>query len=434
MNLRALAAKAIYKVLTDGRSLSDALSEVLTQCRDARDQAFVQALCFGVCRRFFYLDDILQALLEKPLKDKDQDIYALLLVGLFQLSDMRVPAHAAVAETVAAADVLKKSWAKNLINAVLRNYQRLEDELKLKLSKEAYYDHPQWMMEKFKQDWPNDWKAIIAANNQHPPFSLRVNQRRISREAYLDLLAQKNIIAETIPETLTGITLEQPLNVQHVPGFAAGDVSVQDGAAQLAAQLLKLEPGQRVLDACSAPGGKAAHILEMQADIELIAIDNHAERLKSVSETMQRLGLSAKIICADASKPVDWWDGRLFDRILLDAPCSASGVIRRHPDIKLLRREEDVKKLVPLQKLLINTLWDVLKPGGLLVYATCSVFAEENAEVLLTFLQEHADAKEEKIQAVFGKDCNVGKQQLPAMLGMDGFYYGCLRKKVELCV
>lgn len=431
MNLRALAAKVINKVLADGCSLTDSLSDVVAQCRDARDQAFIQALCFGVCRRFFYLDDILQVLLEKQLKDKDQDIYALLLVGLFQLSDMRVPDHAAVAETVSAADVFKKTWAKNLINAVLRNYQRREGELKLKLSKEAYYDHPTWMMEKFKHDWPHDWKTIIAANNQHPPFSLRVNQLHVSRDDYLARLAEKNILAHSIPETLSGISLEQPLNVQYVPGFAAGDVSVQDGAAQLAALLLKLEPGQYVLDACSAPGGKAAHILELQPDIELVAVDSNPERLKSVFETMHRLELSAKILCADASKPADWWDGRLFDRILLDAPCSASGVIRRHPDIKLLRDADDVKKLAPLQKLLINTMWDMLKPGGLLVYATCSVFLEENTDVLSTFLKEHADAKEEKIQAAFGKDCEVGKQILPDMLGMDGFYYGCLRKVIN---
>jgi len=434
MNIRALAAKIIHKVLVHGCSLTDALSDGLTQCRDGRDQALVQALCFGVCRRFFYLNDILQTLLEKPLKEKDQDIFALLLIGLFQLSDMRVKPHAAVAETVAAADVFKKSWAKNLINAVLRNYQRKEDELKLKLSKEAYYDHPTWIMEKLKQDWPNDWKAILAANNQHPPFSLRVNQKHMSREAYLAMLVEKNIIAHAIPETLSGITFEQALDVSSVPGFTKGGVSVQDGAAQLAAYLLKLEPGQRVLDACCAPGGKTAHILELQPDIELIAVDSHAERLKSVHENMHRLGLSAKIVCADVTKMDDWWDGRLFDRILLDAPCSASGVIRRHPDIKLLRREEDVKALGPLQKLLLNSLWNVLKPGGLLVYATCSVFLEENVEVLSAFLHEHADAKEEKIQAAFGKDCSVGKQILPGMLGMDGFYYGCLRKKVKLCV
>ncbi len=422
VNLRAIAAKVIYKVLINGSSLSDALSEV--SC-DARDKAFVQALCYGVCRRFFYLDHILQNLLEKPLKDKDQDIYCLLLVGLFQLIDMRVPAHAAVSETVAAADVLKKSWAKSLINAVLRNYQRNEASLKLKLSKEAYYDHPAWMMEKFKQDWPNDWKAIVAANNQHPPFSLRVNLRQVSREDYL---AKLNVMAKPILETASGITLEQPMNVVDLPGFAEGDVSVQDGAAQLAASLLKLEPGQRVLDACSAPGGKAAHILEQQADIELTAVDRDADRVKAIVETMQRLGFSAKILCADAANIDDWWDGQLFDRILLDAPCSASGVIRRHPDIKLLRREEDMENLTSQQKLLLNTLWGLLKPGGLLVYATCSVFAEENAQLLSVFLEEHADAKEEKIQAAFGNACSVGKQILPGMLGMDGFYYGCLRK------
>jgi 16S rRNA (cytosine967-C5)-methyltransferase len=428
VNLRAITAKVIYKVLVDERSLSEALPEVLTSCRDARDQAMVKHMSFGVCRRFFYLDSMLQRLLDKPMRDNDQDIYCLLLVGLYQLNDMRVPPHAAVAETVDAVDVFNKSWAKGLVNAVLRNYQRHEEDLKLNLSKVAYYEHPAWMMEKFKKDWPHDWKAIISANNEHPPFSLRVNVSHVSRENYLAILAENNIIAHAIPETLSGITLEQPMNVIDVPGFAQGDVSVQDGAAQLAVSLLQLEPGQRVLDACAAPGGKMAHILELQPTIELIAVDRDVKRIKSIHETMQRLSLSAKVICSDAANINEWWDGQLFDRILLDAPCSASGVIRRHPDIKLLRCEEDVENLAPIQKLLIDTMWSLMKPGGLLVYVTCSVFVEENTQVLSTFLEEHPDATEEKIQWKFGQECSVGRQILPGTLGMDGFYYGCLRK------
>lgn len=428
MNLRAAAAKVVYKVLIDERSLSDVLPDIVMRYRDTRDQAFIQAISFGVCRRYFYLDALAQSLLAKPLKEKDHDIYVLLLVGLFQLTDMRVPAHAAVAETVAAADDFKKTWAKSLLNAVLRKYQRQAEDIKLNLSKEAYYDHPAWMMEKLKNDWPDDWKAILAANNQHPPFSLRVNQRHLSREQYLKKCAENNIAAHAIPETLSGIILAQAKDVADVPGFSTGDVSVQDGAAQIAASLLQLAPDQRILDACAAPGGKTAHILELQPGIELIAVDRDAERLKSVTENLQRLGLSAKVLCADVGNIAEWWDGHLFDRILLDAPCSASGVIRRHPDIKLLRREEDVTKLMLWQKILLDTAWSLLKPGGLLVYATCSVFFEENAGLLSRFLQENADASEEKIQAAFGKDCVVGKQILPGMLGMDGFYYGCLRK------
>lgn len=428
MKLRAAAANVIFKVISEGCSLSDELPRVLASFKDTRDQAFIQAVSFGVCRRYFYLNEVATSLLEKPLKAKDQDIYSLILVGLFQLTDMRVLAHAAVAETVAAADLFKKSWAKGLLNAVLRHYQRKITEINLHLSKEAYYDHPMWMIEKLKKDHPDDWKAILTANNQQPPFSLRVNEARISREHYLNRLKEHAIVAAMIPETLSGITLEHALDVSEVPGFFMGDVSVQDGAAQIAAVLLKLEQGQRVLDACAAPGGKTTHILELESKVDLIAVDRDNERLKSLKENLERLQLSAKIICTDVSDIKVWWDGQLFDRILLDAPCSASGVIRRHPDIKLLRHAEDMVKLSVIQKVLLNIMWGLLKPGGLLVYATCSVFLEENEELLAEFLQEHADAREEIITIPIGKKCIVGRQILPGMNGMDGFYYGCLRK------
>lgn len=426
MNLRTTAANIIYNIVIEGCSLSDELKKIVSL--SPRDQAFVKALSFGVCRRYFYLDGMALQLLEKPLKVKDHDIYCLLLVGLFQLTDMRVPAHAAVAETVKAAEDFKKPWAKNLLNALLRNYLRRTEELKHQLSKQAYYEHPMWMIEKFKKDWPHDWKAILLANNQHPPFALRVNQQRISREKYLETLAEIPLQAHSILETETGVVLEKAIEVHELPGFTMGDVSVQDGAAQLAATLLKLEPGQRVLDACSAPGGKTTHILECQPEIELTAIDCDSERLELVKENLQRLHFTAKTICADVTDLKTWWDGLLYDRILLDAPCSASGIIRRHPDIKLLRREEDVKKLQEQQKKLIHILWQVLKPGGILVYATCSIFMDENTEVIKDFLLTNQDAVEDKIQAMFGKECALGRQILPGMLGMDGFYYERLRK------
>lgn len=427
MNQRFAAAKIIYQVIHEGRSLSDCLPEMLTHFKDARDQAFVQAICYGVCRWYFRLDAFANALLKSPLKEQDQDIHILILIGLYQLTEMRVPPHAAVAETVAATRDFKKIWAKGLVNAILRNYQRRAEELneKLKTNLTAFYSHPKWMIENLKKSWPTEWKEILIANNQHPPFALRVNQKHHSRAEYLDKISKKDITANLIPETESGIVFAEPRDVKNIPGFLEGEISVQDGAAQLAAELLALTPQLRVLDACAAPGGKTAHILELQTDLELIAVDHDALRVRAIEENLQRLKLSATCLCADAA---DIKDEKLFDRILLDAPCSATGVIRRHPDIKLLRRESDILKLAAEQKRLLNALWNLLKPNGLLVYATCSIFPEENVLQLQSFLETHSDAKEEKITATWGKTCAVGRQILPGMHGMDGFYYAILRK------
>ena len=424
MQVRAAAAQVIDQVM-NGSSLSDCLPEQIKKISDVRDQRFLQALCYGVCRWYFRLDALANELLDKPLKEKDQDIYALILVGLYQLSEMRTSAHAAVSETVSATKNLKKIWAKGLVNAVLRNYQRREQELNEKINKtDAQYAHPEWIVKKLKTAWPQDWQDILTANNQHPPFALRVNQQKISREKYFAKLAG----VEIIPETQAGIILETPVDVQQLPGFSVGEVSVQDGAAQLAAEILELAPGQYVLDACAAPGGKTAHILELQKNVDLVAIDEDGKRLQLVRDNLQRLQLSAKCIVADAGDPKAWWDGKLFDRILLDAPCSASGVIRRHPDIKLLRRTDDIPQLAKEQLRLLNALWELLKSGGLLVYATCSIFPEENAAVLQAFLSKHPDAKEEKLEINWGIPCEVGRQILPGMSEMDGFYYARLRK------
>jgi 16S rRNA (cytosine967-C5)-methyltransferase len=430
MNLRATAATILSEVL-DGASLSEALPTCLSKVKDKRDQAFLQALCFGVCRWYFRLDAILQILLDKPVKAKDQDIYCLLLVGLYQLIEMRVPAHASIAETVDAAKSLKKIWAKGLVNAVLRNYQRRSQEVNQKIQQNlnAVYAYPTWMIETTQKDWPENWKDILIAGNQHPPFSLRVNQKKITREKYIDKLMQQQIEVNPIVETQSGITLLAARDVNTLPDFFQGEVSVQDGAAQLAAELLSLSPKQRVLDACAAPGGKTTHILESQPLLEkVIAIDHDQERLTIVKENLERLQLTAELTCADAGNIDEWWDGVLFDRILLDAPCSASGVIRRHPDIKLLRHPDDINSLKKEQARLLSALWSVLKPNGLLVYATCSVYAEENSHVLSSFIAMNTDAKEEKIDAAWGKACVIGRQILPGMHGMDGFYFACLRK------
>ena len=430
MNVRAIAATVLSKVM-EGASLSDTLPIYSAKLTDTRDQAFLQALCYGVCRWYFRLDAILQHLLDNPLKAKDADVFCLLLVGLYQLMDMRVPPHAAVAETVNATRGLKKIWAKGLVNAVLRNYQRQAETIDQAIQKNpnAFYAHPDWMIAMVKKDWPDAWEAILSGNNQHPPFSLRVNTQKNSRENYLQKLEAKSIEAHAIHETHSGITLAEPCDVGKLPGFAQGEVSVQDGAAQLAAELLRLEPGLRVLDACAAPGGKTTHILELQPRLQqLLAIDDDKARLAVINENFDRLQLSADVVCADAGDISAWWDGVLFDRVLLDAPCSASGVIRRHPDIKLLREQDDIDRLSREQARLLEALWSVLKPGGLLVYATCSVYAAENVRVLADFMSAHPDAKEEKINAVWGRICPIGRQVLPGMHGMDGFYFACLQK------
>lgn len=427
-NIRAIAATVLYDVIEEGRSLADSLPSASAQLADSRDKALLQALCYGACRWFYRLDAIALKLLDTPLKQKDNDIYALILIGLYQLMDMRIPDYAAVTETVDATLHFKKPWAKGLVNGVLRQAQRHTDELNENLSFSAIYSHPEWMIGKIKKHYPAHLENTLDANNQHPPFSLRVNQQRISREAYLEKLSAEGISAQPIPETQAGIILEEAFDVLQLPGFSDGEISVQDGAAQLAAELLELAPEQSILDACAAPGGKTAHILELQPSAHCVAVDHDEERLASVTDNLQRLQLSATCIAADVAETKKWWDGKLFDRILLDAPCSASGVIRRHPDIKLLRRPTDILELAKIQLQLLNAVWPLLKPNGLLVYATCSIFVEENTHVLKQFLALHPEAKEEKITATWGMDCDIGKQILPGMHNMDGFYFARLRK------
>lgn len=430
MAISRLIASQIINDITNGKSLTDALERHLAKCNDPRDRALIQAICYGVCRYYSRLDVILSHLLQKPMHAKDSDVHALLLVGLYQLIDMRVPAHAAVAETVNAAKQLKKSWASGLVNAILREYLRSQDKIneKIKDDPESLYMHPDWWIALLKKSWPMQWQEIVHANNSHPPMILRVNAARLARDDYLAQLKENNIHAQAIPYAPHGVILETPVDVDQLPGFANGDISIQDVAAQLAAELLELEPHQRILDACAAPGGKLTHILELQPDATVIAIEKDQHRILSIKENLSRLKLQATCICADANEPNAWWDKQLFDRILLDAPCSASGVIRRHPDIKLLREPADIKTLVAAQAQLLNTLWPLLKPGGLLLYATCSIFPAENSEQMQAFLAAHPDAHEEIIDANWGIPCIVGRQILPGMDNMDGFYYARVRK------
>ncbi|MGZ5012247.1 MAG: 16S rRNA (cytosine(967)-C(5))-methyltransferase RsmB [Methylobacter sp.] len=428
MNTRLVAARVLSRVLQDGQSLTAALDNAFLAVESGKDRAFIQALCYGVCRQYHRLDYILSQLLDKPLKDAD--VKALALVGLYQLKYMRVKPHAAVSETVLAAR--KKPWAKSLINAVLRTYLREQEELEHKADKfqVAALSHPDWLIKQIEQDWPEQALNIFLENNLQPPMVLRVNLAKVSREQYLQLLIGQDIAAEPVSFCPSAIRLDKPVPVDMLPGFADGLVSVQDTAAQLAAGLLDVQPGHRVLDVCAAPGGKAAHILESQPQLkELVAIDIDESRMQRVSENCQRLKLQATLLVGDAANPSGWWDGKPFDRILLDAPCSALGVIRRHPDIKLLRRAEDIPQLQALQETILKAVWPLLAPGGLLVYATCSILKQENEQQVKAFLAEHSDAVELPINADWGAAGACGRQIFTGESAMDGFYYARISKQ-----
>jgi len=429
--------------------LTAALDNAFLTVESVKDRAFIQALCYGVCRQFHRLDFILSQLLDKPLKDAD--VKALALVGLYQLNFMRVKPHAAVSETVLAAR--KKPWAKSLINALLRTYLREQEGLEQKADKfqVAALSHPDWLIKQIEQDWHERALSIFQENNQQPPMVLRVNLSKTGRENYLQLLAGQDIAGEAVSFCPSAIRLDKPVPVDLLPGFSGGLVSVQDTAAQLAAGLLDVQPGHRVLDVCAAPGGKTAHILEsavglnkpdravaragvsgeppgFAGNIELVAVDIDEVRMQRVSENLQRLNLQAKLVVGDAANPSTWWDGKPFDRILLDAPCSALGVIRRHPDIKLLRRTEDIGQLQALQKSILQAAWPLLASGGLLLYATCSVLKQENEQQVQAFLDEHSDAVELPIDADWGIAGVCGRQILTGDSAMDGFYYARLVK------
>jgi len=430
MNPRLAAAKALAAVLSGKASLNSSLPTQLDKV-EARDRGLTQDLAFGAARWQPRLAALAAKLLQKPFKAADADVEALLLVGLYQLLYTRIPAHAAIGETVGCADKLKKPWAKGLLNAVLRRAQRESSELLAELERDPVVRtaHPRWLQKSLKAFWPEQWEAICAANNAHPPMILRVNRRHNSRDAYLKLLSEAAVAAQPCDYSRDGIVLDAACDVRDLPGFAEGWISVQDEAAQLAADLLDLAPGQRVLDACCAPGGKTCHILEAQPQLAgVVAVDLEAKRLLRVHENLERLGLEAELIAADGRDTATWWDGKPFQRILLDAPCSATGVIRRHPDIKLTRQPDDIAALASLQGELLDAMWTTLEVGGILLYATCSTLPTENTEVIEAFLARTSGARELDIAGSFGVKQPHGRQLLAQEGGHDGFYYAKLIK------
>lgn len=433
--IRAQAAQLLSQVADDGRSLDF----LLENRSDApQERGLLRSLSYGSVRWYWRLLAVLEQLSSQPPKALEPEVRALAIVGLYQLLHTDIAPHAAVAETVEAARVLKFNRATGFLNAILRRCQREAHGIGARVdgSLATRTAHPSWLVEQLQRDWPEQAEAILNANNVHPPFWLRVNRQRVARDVYLEQLAAKGIAARPSLHAPEAVLLAQATDVQLLPGFGDGHVSIQDAAAQLAAHLLDLKPDQRVLDACAAPGGKTCHMLELEPAVkELVAVDISASRLRRVRGNLKRLNLNATLVTGDAAEPDAWWDGLSFDRILLDVPCSATGVIRRHPDIKLLRWSTDIAKLQARQRQLLERLWPLLAPGGRLVYASCSALKAENADVVAAFVAEHRDAHDDTRPAA----AELGLQHtlLPQTTGlaiqvgegeMDGFYYACLTK------
>lgn len=427
--VRVEAARALSRVVFEGLSLRKALADANPRIGDPRDRALLAASLFEASRWWLRYDAALARLTEKPLPPKAREVRALLAIGLAQLNALGLADYAVVASCVEAARALGQPQYAGLVNAVLRRWVRERGAIEAQLDADpiAASAHPRWLLEAIRHDWPDQADAIVAANNREAPLTLRVNRRRAQRAALLERLREAGIEA-TAPDALAeAIVLGASADVTRLPGYAEGAFSVQDGAAQRVTDLLDLADGQRVLDACAAPGGKAAHVLE-RAEVDLLALDSDEVRLARVGENLDRLGLHARLQCADATLASTWWDGRAFERILLDAPCSATGIIRRQPDIKLHRRGADVAPLAAMQQRLLRALWPLLAPGGRLVYATCSLLRAENEAVVADFLAAQGDARAVPLPPEFGHAAGAGRQNLPGEGGMDGFYYAVLGK------
>jgi 16S rRNA (cytosine967-C5)-methyltransferase len=420
----------VASVLDQGANLGETGTRGLPA--DARDRAFAYHLAYGVLRWLSALQWLSSQLLQRPLKKKDRDVERLLLVGLFQLWQDDAAPHAAVHETAESARRMRKPWAVGLINAVLRRFQREREHwLQALKAREERFAHPEWLLRRLQADWPEEWAAVATANNRPGGFWLRLNARSQPGRTE-DRLRESGFSTTRHPQAPDALRLEPASAVENLPGFAEGRFSVQDPAAQLAAALLDVRDGQRILDACAAPGGKTGHILERAPGAQLTALDRSAGRLDRVRENLDRLGFMSRdnlrLEVADAASTNDWWDGQAYQRILLDAPCSATGVIRRHPEIKWLRNAKQIDQAVENQAHLLDRLWPLLDVGGILLYATCSVLHDENSHQVKRFVEARPEAKLEEIAADWGRDLGTGRQILPGEQEMDGFFYARLRK------
>lgn len=425
---RVVAAQTLATITADGRALNAVFPPALPRVAE-RDRGLLRELVYGSLRYYWQLAGLLDQLLDKPLKAKDADVHALLMIGLYQLLHTRIPDHAAVSSVVNATKGLGKGWARGLLNGVLRQFQRRRDELLASLSEPAALAHPDWLLNTLREQWPDDWQDIIAANNGAPPMCLRSNARRGSRDDYAARLAETGIDASPGQYAPQSLRLAQAQDVDTLPGFRDGLASVQDEAAQMAAVLLDAQSADHVLDACAAPGGKACHIAELQPQLaSLTALELDEQRLQRIEENRARLRLSLELVAGDASQPPASVRERQYQRILIDAPCSATGVIRRNPDVKLLRRSDDALGFATTQRAILAGLWPLLAPGGRLLYATCSVLYDENDGVIDEFLAHHADAVVETVYCPGAEQTKHGWQYLPSVHGPDGLYYAALTR------
>lgn len=441
---RQASLKALNQVFS-GQSLSAVQAHTIDKLDDARDRGLANEIVNGVLRWRWQLEFFISRLVKKPLKKKDIDVQLVLLMAIYELKECRTPDYAVINESVELVRKSGKKWAAGLVNAVLRGFTREKEKLIASINEDQVeYSHPDWILKKIKNDWPENqtygWRQILDANNQRPAFWLRVNQRQFDAAQYQQLLNDNGIESEKSALTGHALKLSQGIDVRSLPGFADGAISVQDVGAQLAAELLDASESKNVLDLCAAPGGKTCHILERNNIDRLIAVEFDGQRMLRVSENLQRLRLldevasdsGVELVVADAREYKKWWDGKLFDRILIDAPCSASGVIRRHPDIKSLRRESDIKQLVEMQADILLSAWEMLAPGGQLLYVTCSIFKDENQNQIDAFFAHNSgasnDAVEIKINANWGVPCDYGRQLFPGEQDADGFYFCKLKK------
>ncbi len=427
-----MAVRILTSLVRDGKSLSDLLPAAQLDL-EAREAAMLQELAFGVCRNYGQLDAIVNELLQKPLRNKDTDVRMLLWLALYEIAFMRTPDYAVTSSYVSLTQKIKKNWAKGLVNATLRNYLRRGDELLEIAAKKNPHSLPEWLYKRISKDWPAQASEVFAAMNTRAPLTLRANVRLTDRSTLSAKFDESGLSFEDCEHAPQGLRMVEAPPVTSLPGFQEGEFSVQDQSAQLAAMLVQPQAGERVLDACAAPGGKSCHLLEIEPKINLHCLDDDDKRLERVRQNLDRLKLTAKIHCADANSPDKWWDGEAYDAILLDAPCSAVGALRRHPDIRLLRRESDIRALARQQLSLLNSLWPLLKPGGRLIYATCSVLKQENEQSVDKFLASESSASEVPIDAEWGVATSRGRQILPGQHQADGFYY-CLLTKAKSAV
>jgi 16S rRNA (cytosine967-C5)-methyltransferase len=429
-NVRYLVLKALVNVSIDGRSTTEILTSF--QALSAQDRGLATELLLGTLHQYFSLRVITRKLLSKPLKRRDDDLVLNLMLGIYQLKETRVPDHAVIHEAVELCLKLDKAWAKGMTNAILRRVQR--DETLLDTAKLADWDRynlPKWLALQLQTDWGDSTQQWLDSMHQRAPLTLRVNQMMTTAKDYLAKLQAAEIPAQQNSLHAEAIDLLSSANISQLPGYADGLFSVQDAAAQWAGHILAPEAGETILDACAAPGGKTTHILELlKNECHLVALDNIPSRLERLEENLDRLNLQAEVRCGDAIETRSWLqEGEQFDRILCDAPCTATGIIRRHPDIGIHRTAKDVIKLNQLQWRILKSLWSCLKPGGTLVYSTCSILKSENEQIILDFVKQNPDASLVPFEAgKYGTQEQGYWQIFPGQDGMDGFFYARLTK------